>query len=87
MLNSNAIRQVNPHVEQKPQSDYTGLGNSSKDYVQHYGGIGMQRVEINAATVGIVNGTGQQVVKINHHGQYHDQPSLLPSTFKEKNCR
>ena len=46
----------------------------------------MQRVKINAATVGIVNGTGQQVVKINNHGQYHDKPRLQPSIFKEKNC-
>ena len=45
----------------------------------------MQGVKINAATVGIVNGTGQQVVKVNNHGQHHDQPRLLPSTFKEKN--
>jgi hypothetical protein len=45
----------------------------------------MQRVKINAATIWIVYGTGQQMVKINSHGQYHDQPRRLPSMLEEKN--
>jgi hypothetical protein len=72
-------------VEQKSQTDYAGLGKNSHNYVQKNRGVGMQRVKINAATVGIVNGTGQQVVKINNHCQYHDKPRLLPSMFKKKN--
>jgi len=85
MICSNAIRQVDAHVEQKPQTDYAGLGNSSHNHIQKNGGIGMQRVKINAATVGIVNGAGQQVVKIDNHGQYHDKPHLLPSMLEKKN--
>mgnify|MGYP001827162878 FL=1 len=46
----------------------------------------MQRVKINAAAVGIVNGIGQQVVKINNHCQGHDQPRLQPSMLKKNNC-
>ncbi len=45
----------------------------------------MQRVKINAATIGIVNGMRPQVIKIHNHGQRHDQPRLFPSIFKEKN--
>jgi hypothetical protein len=86
MIQSYAIRKVDTHVEQKSQTDYAGLGNSSHNNVQKNCGVGMQRVKINAATVGIVNGTGQQVVKINNHCQYHDKPGLLPSMFKEKKC-
>jgi hypothetical protein len=45
----------------------------------------MQRVKIDAATIGIVNGAGQQVVKINSHRQDHNQPRPTPSIFKEEN--
>ena len=45
----------------------------------------MQGMKINAATIGIVNGTGQQVVKVYNHRQHHDQPRRFPSRFKEKN--
>jgi len=45
----------------------------------------MQRMKINAATTGVVNGTRQQVVKIYNHCQRHDQPRQFPSRFKEKN--
>jgi len=41
-------------------------------------------MKINAATIGIVNGTRQQVVKIHNHRQHHDQPRQLPSMFIEK---
>ena len=45
----------------------------------------MQRVKINAAAIGVINGIGQQVIKIHYHGRHHDQPRLFPSIFKEKN--
>ena len=86
IIQSNAIRQIDAHVEQKPQTDYTRPGNSSHNNVNKNCGIRMQRVRINAATVGIVNGTCQQVVKINNHGQCHDKPRLQPSMLEEKNC-
>jgi hypothetical protein len=44
----------------------------------------MQWMKINAATIGIVNGIGQQVVKIHNHRQRHDQPGLFPSIFEDK---
>jgi len=45
----------------------------------------MQWMKINAATIGIVDRTRQQMIKIHYHCQRHDQPGLFPSIFKEMN--
>lgn len=46
--------------------------------------MGMQRVKINAATIGVINGAGQQVIKIHYDGRHHNQPRRLPPVFIKK---
>ena len=42
-------------------------------------------MKINAAAIGVIYRIRQQVIKIHNHGQYHDQPRLLPPMSKKKN--
>ena len=44
----------------------------------------MQRMEIDAAPIWVVNGIRYQMVKIHEHGEYHDQPRLPPALLVEK---
>jgi hypothetical protein len=43
-------------------------------------------MKADAASDSIINRISQQVIQVNHHGNYHETISSLPVQAKEKTC-
>ena len=73
-------------MKEQSQSDRSKLGKCEQNEIENNCNIGMQRMKIDAAAIGIVNGIGYQVIEIHGHCQRHQQPSLPPAILEKKDC-
>ena len=64
-----AIKGVENDMDQKSDADYSCPGYGRKQDIQPYDRIGMKRVKVYAATMGIKKRIGHQMVQIDHHSE------------------
>lgn len=70
-------------MEEQTYRNDPELWEVEQDEIAADGIVGVERVKADAATVGIKNGVGQQVVQVYEHGGQHDEPGVFP-LFPEK---
>ena len=73
-------------MDQKSDADYSCPGYGRKQDIQPYDRIGMKRVKVYAATMGIKNRIGHQMVQIDHHSEHHVKPGSMPFGVKAYSC-
>lgn len=60
-----------------------GLAEKEHQHIKPHRIIGVQKVMIDAATIGLENGRGEKVVEIDQHACKKNEVSLLPIFSKE----
>lgn len=65
-------------MNQKPDTEYSCFWKGSKEHIAAYHWIRMERVKVNAASIGVKNGIGEKMIQVYCHRQHHVKPGLRP---------
>ncbi|MBC6996145.1 hypothetical protein H9S92_18385 [Lewinella lacunae] len=78
-IHHQAVDQIRQHMEQEANPDQSERPAQEKEYhVPQHCIVSMQGVKMDAATVRLKNGVGQQVIQIHQHGRQQQQISPFP---------
>ena len=72
------VEGISSHMQEQTYSYEAGTCRSQCHYIETNSNVTMKRMKTDAASAGVEDGGGQQMVKIYQHGQQKDQVSSLP---------
>lgn len=85
MIQHQAIDKICDHVKQQSQADDgERLPEKDKDHIKAHGPIGVQRMKIDAAAVGLKDWIRPQVIQVHEHRRDEDQVRSFPILLKKE---